>query len=82
MVSGVSGPSGTQEFTQSGTFTVPPGVTRVLVEIRSEANGERGAVALSLSPVETQSCPHGGACIRAVLNVAPGTTYTITVGGF
>ena len=76
--SGPGGFSGLQEFTSSGTFTVPAGVTHVMVEAVG-AGGGGG-----------QACPNnlysygsfGGAAgyVKAVVPVTPGAVYSVQIG--
>jgi len=67
--------SGIQEFTQSGTFTVPAGITHILVEMWACGGGGQGGAI---------GCSGGGGggagFTRAVIAVTPGTTYNIAVG--
>lgn len=89
--SGTGGFNGIQEFTQSGTFTVPSGVTHILVEMLGAGGGGGGGG--SPSKLECNSygiCVlftgvgggggGGGGYVRAVIAVVPGATYTVTVG--
>ena len=75
--SGGGGFSGIQDFTQSGTFTVPAGVTHLLVEMWGSGGGGGGAEADS-----TASAGGGGAggYTRAVVPVTPAATYNVIVG--
>jgi hypothetical protein len=72
---GAGGFNGIQEFTQSGTFTVPVGVTHVWVQLWGAGGGGGGA-----------SCNRGGggggsgAYSSSVLAVSPGQLLSITVG--
>jgi hypothetical protein len=94
--SGGGGLSGIQEFTQTGTFTVPAGVMHVLAELWG-AGGLSGTAGLdynnssSCGPFGQQSCttfcPGGkaglggnGGYTRAVISVNPGVTYTVVIG--
>ena len=73
--SGGGGLNGIQEFTQSGTFTVPAGVTRLLVEVWGAGGG--GSPAFG----PPGGGGGGGGYTRALLFVTPGATYNISVGG-
>jgi hypothetical protein len=75
--SGVGGFNGLQEFTTSGTFTVPAGITQVLVELWGAGGGGGGPQAESAA-----SAGGGGAggYTRAVFSVIPGAVYNIVVG--
>jgi hypothetical protein len=64
----------TQTFTSSGTFTVPAGVTEITVELWG-GGGSGGNVQGG------SGGGGGGAYTRAVLTVAPGNSFTVTVGG-
>ena len=73
---GSGGFNGIAEFTQTGTFTVPAGVTHILVEMWG-AGGGGGSGA-------SEGCPGGhgaaGGYTRAVIAVTPGATCTMLVG--
>lgn len=70
---------GVQTFTADGTFTVPAGVTKILVTACGGGGGGSGARTGS-----TLWCGHGGgggACIvRKPYNVTPGQQIPITIG--
>jgi hypothetical protein len=70
---GPAGPPGSfnglREYTESGTFTVPSGVSKLLVEIYGGGGG--GACGVG----------GGGAYARSVINVVAGQTLTVIVGG-
>jgi hypothetical protein len=70
-------PGGVREYRASGTWTAPPGVTRVLVE----AWGAGGAGGPG-SPGNEGGGGGGGAGAyqRIVVAVVPGTTYNVVVG--
>ena len=79
---GLGGLSALREFTSSGTFTVPTGVTRVLVEAWGGGGGGGGAGILT-PPATCSSSGGGGGSggyARSVITVTPGQTYTITIG--
>lgn len=89
--SGTGGFNGIQEFTQSGTFTVPAGVTHLLVEMwGAGGGGGGGSSGLSTglpAPLSASGCAGvggggggAGGYTRAVVSVTPGATYTVTVG--
>jgi hypothetical protein len=66
----------TQTFTNSGTFTVPAGVTQITVECWGAGGG--GGSAASNGTV----CGGGGggAYAKSVINVTAGNTYNVLVG--
>ncbi|MBX3308445.1 MAG: hypothetical protein KF751_20555 [Nitrospira sp.] len=64
-----------QVFTESGSFTIPKGVTRIEVEVRGGGGGGGAADGIS-SPVG--GC--GGGYGKGVFTVTPGSTYAVTVG--
>ena len=76
--------NGIQEFTQSGTFTVPPGVTAILVELWGAGGGGGGggdsACLVGISNAGGGGGGGGGAYARAVVAVIPGATYNVVVG--
>jgi hypothetical protein len=76
--SGGGGFNGIQEFTQSGTFTVPAGVTSGLVELWGAGGGAAGGCE-SLG-FQVGGSGGGGGYSRAVLLLSPAATYTVTVG--
>ena len=63
------GLNGVQEFTLSGSFVVPAGITRLLVEMWGGG-----------SDVLPGGAGGGGAYARSVITVIPGTTLTVHVG--
>ncbi|HXT81274.1 MAG TPA: hypothetical protein VN702_17045 [Acetobacteraceae bacterium] len=68
--------SGVQNFTTSGTFTVPPGVTQVEVEVWGAGSGSYASVANMPSGGGS-----GGGYARArVTGLTPGQTVPVTVG--
>ncbi len=68
-------PSNLQEFTASGTFTVPTGVTSVQME--AVGGGGSGHATNASGDLDGGG---GGAYTRVLLSVTPGSTYTITIG--
>jgi|HubBroStandDraft_1064217.scaffolds.fasta_scaffold00246_3 hypothetical protein len=76
--SGGSGFNGIQEFTQSGTFTVPAGVTSALVELWG-AGGGAGSTCDIIGPTFGGS-GGGGGYSRAVISLTPGAAYSVTIG--
>jgi len=70
--------SQTQTFTSSGTFTVPPGVTSIIVECWGGGGAGGGS---SASSVKGGGGGAGGAYAKKTLTVVPGTNYTVNVGG-
>lgn len=85
--SGTGGFNGVQEFTQSGTFTVPAGVTHLLVEMWGAGGGGSGAfgppcggIFLNLPNGDGGGGAGSGGYTRAVVSVIPGATYNVVVG--
>ena len=70
-------PTGRQEFTSSGTFNVPAGVTAVYV---SGIGGGGGAGGKNTSSVSTGGGGSGQYCIRKKLSVTPGQVIAVTIG--
>lgn len=92
---GPPGPAGggalndVREFTTSATFTIPSGVTRVLVELWGAGGGGSGSAAGLCTVVFGQRVcvvgpsgagGGGGAYVRAVVAVIPGATYDVVIG--
>lgn len=67
-----------QTFTSSGTFTVPAGVTSIVVECWG-AGGAGGGTTANSSRGGGGGA--GGAYARKTISVNEGETYTVTVGG-
>jgi hypothetical protein len=70
---------GIQQFTQSGTFTPPAGVTSLLVELWG-AGGGGGASCIYGLEDEEGAGGGGGGYTRAVVTVTPGANYNVVVG--
>jgi hypothetical protein len=68
-----------QTFTTSGTFTVPAGVTSIIVECWGGGGAGGGNADNSLDPAGAGGGA-GGAYARKTLIVTPGTDFTVTVG--
>lgn len=68
---GGGGLNGMTTFTSSGTFTVPAGVTKILVELCGAGGGARGW---------TPSVGAAGGYSKGVITVTPGASITATVG--
>lgn len=72
---------GVREFTESGTWRVPPGVARLTIELWGAGGGGAGGASAAVS-----SGPGGGggggsgAYLRASVGVREGETYTINIG--
>lgn len=84
---GVAGPSGSFngmiEFTSSGTFIVPAGVTKMLVDMYGAGGGGAGAwldASCSYCAISGGGGGGGGAYARSLITVIPGSFLTITVG--
>jgi len=67
-----------QVFNANGTFTVPAGVTKILVEVWG-GGGSGGASSVSWGTGAGGG--GGGGYGKDVLTVSPGDNYTVTVGG-
>lgn len=67
-----------QVFSSSGTFIVPPGVTRIRVRVWG-AGGSGGIAVASARNKAASGGGGGGHCIK-VIDTTPGTSYTVTVG--
>jgi hypothetical protein len=68
-----------QIFTSNGTFTVPAGVTSIVVEAWG-AGGAGGGVNGSRSDTRIGGGGGGGAYVKKELSVTPGEVLTLTVG--
>jgi len=69
------GPRGVQLFESSGSFTVPAGVTSVLLEMW----GGGGAAGLP-GPTATGGAGGGGSYLRTVVSVTPGQVVAVEIG--
>ena len=65
-----------QTFNNNGTFTVPPNVTSITVEVWSGGGG--GGAATGNPAVGGGGA--GGSYVRGTLDVTPGQQFTVTVG--
>lgn len=65
-----------QVFNSSGTFTVPVGITRIMIEVWGGGGG--GTVGVSGSYGGSGGA--GGGYGKNIFTVIPGTIYTVTVG--
>src|SRR4030042_6605093 len=72
------GKAQTYTYTVSGTFTVPAGITSVIIECWG-ASGAGGGTAANNTRGGGGGA--GGAYARSLITVIPGNTYTVTVGG-
>jgi hypothetical protein len=71
--------NGIEQFTASNTFTIPAGITNLLVELWGAGGG--GGYYKSGNPTDCLEAGGGsGGYSRAVIAVTPGATYTVTVG--
>jgi Glycine-rich domain len=70
--------NGVKEFTASGPFTVPPGITHLMVEMWGAGGG--GDFSSTCGTGTVGGSGGGGAYTRDVIAVDPGATYTIVVG--
>ncbi|MBI3314897.1 MAG: hypothetical protein HYZ86_02990, partial [Candidatus Omnitrophica bacterium] len=64
-------------FNASGSFTVPTGITRIMVEVW----GGGGTGGANSSPYESAGGGGGGGYGKQIFTVTPGNVYTVTVGG-
>jgi hypothetical protein len=88
--SGGGGFNGIQEFTQSGTFTDPTGITRLFVELwgGGGGGGQSGSIgSFTAGAGQTIFCMAAGAgsggaggYTRAIISVSSGTVYNVTIG--
>ncbi len=65
-----------QVFTSSGTFTVPAGITTIVVECWGGGGGGGGNNGFDTAG----SGGSGGSYAKKTMTVTPGTNYTVTVG--
>ena len=75
-----SGFNGIQEFTKSGTFTVPSGVTHLLLEMWGGGGGGGGGVLVLNAFWVYGSGGGAGGYTRAVVAVTPQNTYNVNIG--
>ena len=68
-----------QRFTASGTFTVPEGVTKIMVEVYGGGGGGGGGSCLA-SCSYSGSGGGGGAYAKGFFSVSSGETFAVTVG--
>ena len=93
LTAGSAGMNGIAEFTATGTFIPPPGVTRILLELWGAGGGGGGATTFNntncppdpavfcIRVVYTSGGAGGsGGYARAAFAVVPGTSYTVTIG--
>lgn len=64
----------------SGTYTIPPGVTRISVECRGGGGGGGGSQSNSAQNFGSGGGGGGGAYSRTLVDVTPGETIVIAVG--
>jgi len=69
-----SGMNGMQDFTTSGSFTVPAGITRIHVELWGAAGNYAHGTGTG------SSSGGAGGYSATILNVTPGDTYQVNVG--
>ena len=72
--------SNSQEFTASGTFNVPAGVTAVYLTGIGGGGGGGGVVTPSAAAASCAGAP-GAVAIRKKVSVTPGAAITVTIGG-
>lgn len=75
----LAGQTTSQTFTSSGTYTVPAGVTEIVVECWGGGGAGGGGTDDGLD-VAGAGGGAGGAYARRILTVTPGSSYTVTVG--
>lgn len=77
--SGYAGPN-SQLFTSSGTFTVPAGVTSVIITVVGGGGGGGGCVGTPCGETSGGVGAFGGSSIAYATGLTPGGTIAITVG--
>jgi hypothetical protein len=78
---GTGGFNGIQEFTQSGTFAVPAGITHLMVELWGAGGGGGGGIDDPADGIFSAGAGGGGGgYTRTVIPVVPSATYNIIVG--
>ncbi len=79
---GPGGLNGIQEFTTSGTFTAPAGITHVSVQLWGGGGGSGAYFANGVANLASYygGAGGGGAYVSSVVAVTPGSTYTVKVG--
>ncbi len=77
-----SGFSNFQVFNSSGTFTVPAGITRIMVELWGAGGGGGGGGGSTSSSTMGGSGGGAGAggYVKDILSVTPGASITVTIG--
>lgn len=76
--------SGAQKFTQSGTFTVPPGVTKVYISAAAGGGGGGGGGGRSGTARSSGGAGGGGAgrsTVKEAVSVTGGQQISVTIGG-
>lgn len=74
------GPRGVQEFTTSGPFTVPAGVTGLLVEAWGAGGGGGGGQHCGPGCDRGGGGGGAGAYAQTLVSVTPGASLTVTIG--
>lgn len=69
-----------QVFNTNGTFTVPAGVTRIMVEVWGGGGAGGGTNECCPYPSYPSGGGGGGGYGRSILVVTPGINYTVTIG--
>jgi hypothetical protein len=70
-----------QVFNSSGTFTVPTGIEKVMVELWGAGGGGGGGGGGGYSNIgATGGGGGGGGYVKDILNVSPGGSITVTIG--
>jgi hypothetical protein len=79
---GLTGPIAIREFQSNGVVTIPNGVNHILVEAWGGGGGSGASCWQSTSSNVSPSGGGGGAgaYVRAIIEVAPGKSYRVTVG--
>jgi len=79
---GPGGVNGIQEFTSSGTWVAPSGITHVVVAAWGAGGGGGGGsnVACAMPPGASGGGGGGGGYLQAVVAVTPGQSYNVVVG--
>lgn len=71
-----AGFSNFQVFNSSGTFTVPPGITKLMIEVWGAGGGGSGTPAANFGG----SGGGGGGYGKGIFSVSPAASYNVTVG--
>ena len=75
-------PHGIREFTESGSFEIPPGVYQIVVEVWGAGGGGGGGAgaAVGAGPGGGGGGGGSGAYVRGAVAVTPGEMYVVSLG--